>query len=332
MHAGAAPLATTGGALYLTGLAGVAVAAFAPLRTSLRSGWSHIVAAYGAALALVGVGAAIATLFVAGVPAVVAAWAVLKPAHAWLNAFGFVSLVIAATLVHLGPTIAGGRIRPRRTADVALLALAVGPMLVASGYICGVDPAVRMGGAIQIGGAVALAALIVAVRRDAGRWTTDLDWHRLTSWSLVAGVGWFVLVAVVAGGRLVLLGATPAAWSLELIAAPLVPGWIVQVLVGAWTHLLPAIAPGTPTGHAALRRLLARGATPRLVAWNLGVAALAVGVPLRLDVAILVGGTLTLVTMLGTLGLLLIPATRSAQRHRAGASTCSSRCSSRSSR
>jgi nitrite reductase (NO-forming) len=52
---------------------------------------------------------------------------------------------------------------------------------------------------------------------------------------------------------------------------PLVFGWAVQVLVGAWTHLLPAVGVTAPAPRAAMRARLGRVATPRLVAWNLGV-------------------------------------------------------------
>jgi nitrite reductase (NO-forming) len=305
VQAGTATLAVVGGQLYVAGLVGVATVAFTPVRTGLRSGWSHLVAAYAAALVLLGLGVGLATGYVAGIPAVIDAWVALKPAHVWLNVFGFVSLTIAATLVHLGPTIAGARIRPRRSADVALVGLAAGPALVALGFACDHDAVARLGGAIELLGASALAAFMLVVRHDAGPWTTDLDWHRFTLGSIGVGVGWFVVAASIAGGRVAVLGATAAAWSLELVAGPLVLGWVVQVLVGAWTHLLPAIAPGTPAGHAAARRLLAALAIPRLVAWNLGVTILAVGLPLRLEAAVTIGGGLVLLGVVAATGLLM---------------------------
>ena len=81
--------------------------------------------AYAAALADVAVGVAIATADGRRLGAAsIGAWAALKPAHAWLNVFGFLSIVVAATLVHLAPTVVGARIQPRRSATIALVGLA----------------------------------------------------------------------------------------------------------------------------------------------------------------------------------------------------------------
>ena len=59
---------------------------------------------------------ALSTAFVAGITPIVERWALLKPAHAWLNVIGFLSLVVAATLIHLAPTVVG---RPDTTPDAA---------------------------------------------------------------------------------------------------------------------------------------------------------------------------------------------------------------------
>ena len=123
---GIVPLAVAGALGYLAGLAGVAVAAFWPLRASRGPRRPLVVAAYGAAIAQVALGVGLVVAMLAGVPPVVEGWAQLKPAHAWLNVFGFLSLVIAATLIHLAPTVAGTRIAPRRSAVVALAGLAIG--------------------------------------------------------------------------------------------------------------------------------------------------------------------------------------------------------------
>ena len=60
-------------------------------------------------------------------------WAYLKPAHAWLNLVGFVSLVIATTLLHFFPTVIGARIRRSRVAYATVIGLALGASLVALG-------------------------------------------------------------------------------------------------------------------------------------------------------------------------------------------------------
>jgi nitrite reductase (NO-forming) len=216
-----------------------------------------------------------------------------------------VSLVIVATLVHLGPTVVGARIRPRRSATIAVVALAAGPALIALGHASAVDAVARIGAVAELAGAASLVVAAVMVRRDAAHWTTELGWHRLTAWSLGAGVCWFALAAAIAAGRTLIMGATPAAWSLEAVAVPLVLGWTAQVLVGSWTHLLPAIAPGTPVGHAAARRILGRAAIPRWAGWNAGVAVLAFGSWAQDPTATAVGAVLVGTAAAVALALLL---------------------------
>jgi hypothetical protein len=74
-----------------------------------------------------------------------------------------------------------------------------------------------------------------------------------------------------------LVGADPSAWSLDLVGAPLVAGWIGLSLLASVTHLIPAVGPGDHAAHARQRQRLGWGATPRLALLNLGVAALALG-------------------------------------------------------
>jgi nitrite reductase (NO-forming) len=277
MAAGIVPLAVMGGLGYLAGLAGVAVAAFWPLRAGRGSRRPLVVAAYGAAIAQVALGVGLVIAMLAGVPPVVEGWALLKPAHAWLNVFGFLSLVIAATLIHLAPTVAGTRIAPRRSAMVALAGLVAGAPLVALGLALGDDRVARIGALAELLGAITLMAHALAIWHDRGTWTTDPGWHRLTSWSLLAAPAWFLVAVTLASGRILWFGAVPAAWALGGIAAPLAVGWVVQVLIGAWSHLLPSIGPGDMAAHADQRASLGRGATGRVVALNLGVVLVTLG-------------------------------------------------------
>ncbi|MEK6719254.1 MAG: hypothetical protein AABZ33_01135 [Chloroflexota bacterium] len=285
------PAVLAGGA-FIAGVGFVAVAALAPLRGALGVRRRPIEIAYAVALADVGVGAALATLLLAGQRDIAADWPSIKPAHAWLNLLGFLSLTITATLVHLAPTIAGSQIRLRRAAPFAIAGLAVGPPLVAGGYLGGWDPLARVGGALVVGAGWALAIHGWQVQRDRARWTTEGAWHRLTSVSLLLGASWFAAAATVAGGRVVALGATPEAWSLQLFLAPLVVGFVVQVLIGAWSHLLPSIGPGDATRHALRRTILARWGIVRLVAINVGCGALWIGTVASWPVIGLIGTVL----------------------------------------
>ena len=305
---GAAPLAVAGGLAYLIGLLLVAVAAFAPLLGSLGPRRRLVEGAYVAALGQAFVAVAIATAMLAGVGSVVLNWAALKPAHAWLNVFGFVSLIVAATLVHLGPTVAGTRIRPRRSALVAVCSLAAGAPIVAAGLAFGSDPVARLGALVELVGAGALVLHGLAVARDRGRWTTDPSWHRMTSWSLLAAPAWLLVTVAVLAERLVSLGASPASWTLDAVAAPLALGWVGQVLVGSWSHLLPALGPGDATIHARQRIVLGRWVTARFVALNSGVAGVLVGTLAGDPRAVSVGLVVALASMATSVGLFVMAA------------------------
>jgi hypothetical protein len=102
----------------------------------------------------------------------------------------------------------------------------------------------------------------------------------------------------IAAGRVLEYGASPAAWSLDLVAAPLAIGWLAQVLVASWSHLVPAIGPGDMAAHARQRALLGRGATIRVAALNAGVAAVLADLLLGTGVA----GVLGIGLCLGSIG------------------------------
>lgn len=302
---GGGALPVLGGIAYLAGIVALFAATFLPLRGALGPRRPLVSLAYGAALADVLAGAALGTLFLGGWLPVVGSWAGLKPAHAWLNLLGFVSLVIAGTLIHLLPTVLGGRMLPRTSSVVAVAGLVVGTPLVALGFAIsgGPGPAAdliaRSGALAALAGAAGLAGFAVAAVRGRGRWTTDAGWHRVTSWSLVAAVGWFALAVGLAAGRVIVAGARPAGWSVADVAAPLALGWVVQALVASSAHLLPSIGPGDPPAHARQRRLLGRVATARLLGLNLGTALLAVGLPA--DLAwVSTAGTLLVAASVGT--------------------------------
>lgn len=306
MTGGQAGLAALGGAAYLAGLCAVAGSAFLPLRAAIGFRLRLVPLAYGVALAQVGTGVALATAMLAGWAPVAGAWVTLKPAHAWLNVFGFVTVVMAASLIHLAPTVAGARIRPRRSASIALIGLMTGAPLVAVGVAAGWDVVARAGALVELIGGAALAVHGAVVQRDRGRWTSDPGWHRFAGLSLVAAPAWLLVVLAIGAGRVLWLGASPAAWSVGLVALPLVAGWIGQVLVGSWTHLVPAIGPGDQAVHAVQRRWLGRSSTPRWLAWNGGVALGTIGV-LAGDAALTAaGGALLGAALLAAIGLLVV--------------------------
>ena len=272
------------GGIVLTGWATVR-----PLRGALGPSRGLITEAYVVALAEVAVGAAVATLFVAAWPPVTGAWGHLKPAHGWLNLVGFVSLVIATTLLHFFPTVIGARIKVHRSARVTVVGLAAGAPIVAAGYALSSDLLTRIGAILVVAGAWALPVYAWRVWTTRGLWTTDPGWHRFAMTGLASAMAWFEVGIAIAAGRVLAWGADPAGWSVEVVVGPLIVGWAGLAVLASATHLLPAIGPGDPLTHGRQRTLLGRAATARLVALDVGVAALTVGVPLGVDPLVAVG-------------------------------------------
>ena len=111
---------------------------------------------------------------------------------------------------------------------------------------------------------------------------------------------------LVANGRLIAAGADPAATSVTVALGPLVPGWVGMAVLASATHLVPAIGPGDPAAHAAQRVLLGRGATTRLLASNIAIALLAVGLgPGGASWLVAMGTGLTAIALGATAALLV---------------------------
>ena len=307
---GIVPAATVlppiGGSIYLLGIGATALAVRNAGRAGLMMRRPIVTIGYTMALFNVAVGGLLATLMVAGWQPVLEHWARLRPAHAWTNLLGFVSLVIVATLLHFLPTVLGTRILPRRSAVIAVLGLAMGVPIVVVGLLLGWAAVAGGGALLALAGALAMALEAVLVVRDRGHWTSDPGWHRFASVGLLAGVAWFVLGVGLAAWLVLAYGASGDAWSTVVVGAPLVLGWVAQVLMASWTHLLPSIGPGGPVDHARQRAILGRVSAPRLLALNVGVALVAVGWPLGIGGAAMAGAGLVTVALLGTVALTVL--------------------------
>ena len=263
--------AAAGSALVVLGLGGVAWHTFAPLREPLARRHPVVAAAYGTALLELATGVVLGGMGAAGVPAVTDNWALLRPAHAWLSLFGAISLTIFGTLVYLAPTVYGARIRAGRALIAGVVGIGLGPILTAGAFVLDSRPAVLGGVALTVIGAFGQIGYLLDSRRRRGPYTSEHAWRSVAVGHLLAGPFWFAAAAVVALID-VALGRGLAGWSIGLLALPLVAGWMLQELVGSWTHLVPSVTPGGSADHARQRRHLAVAARPRLVAWNLAVA------------------------------------------------------------
>jgi nitrite reductase (NO-forming) len=304
-----------GGLVYLGGLVAVGASTLLPLRFAIGPRRVIMGISYGTAVGAVFLGAVIGTLFLVRWQPVLAAWDVLRPAHAWLNAYGFVSLVIGASLIHLLPTVAGTRIERSRATVLTMVGLGVGPAVTALGFMLRADALAFLGAALTLAGALALGRHAIDVVARRGRWTTDHGWHAFALASLVAAICWFILAAALGAAPVLANGATARGWDGSLVVAPLALGWVLQALVGSWTHLVPAVGPGDAPLHARQRRILGRAWLPRLVLFQVGVALVAVGLPLSLAVVTVTGLALlggTIVAALVLLAAALVTAVRAA--------------------
>lgn len=312
------PLAAAiAGVLYLAGIGLVAVATVRPLARGLGPARGLVTQGYVAALTTLALGALLAILNLAGVRPLVDLWPFLKVGHAWLNLVGFVSLVIATTLLHFFPTVVGARIVARPAARLTVLGLAAGALLVAAGLSLRVDAFARVGALLVAAGAAGLNAYCFQTWQTRARWTTDAGWHAFSMGGLISAVFWFDVAIAIGAGRVLQFGSNPLGWWAPAVVAPLLVGWMGFAVVASANHLVPSIGPGDPVAHARQRRGLGRLAITRLAVLNLGVAALAVGIPLDLDQLVAIGLLLTGAGLL-IAAVLLLSAVAAGLRQKAG--------------
>jgi hypothetical protein len=122
---------------------------------------------------------------------------------------------------------------------------------------------------------------------------------------IVSAIAWFELGALLASARLLVAGADPAAATATVLLGPLVLGWMGLAVLSSATHLVPAIGPGDPAGHARQRRLLGAAAIPRLAAADAGIAAVSLGTLLGSDILVMAGMLLAAASLAWTVGLLV---------------------------
>ena len=309
--------AALAGLLFLVGLTLTAMATLAPVSKALGPRGGVITLGYAAALAFVAVGAALATAMLLGVESVAASWVWLKPAHAWLNMVGFVSLVIATTLLHFFPTVIGARIKRTPSAYLTVAGLGLGAALVAVGFGARSDTLARLGAALSLAGVGGLFTYAWQVWQTRARWTGDRGWHTFAMGGLISAMGWFGLSMVLAAGRVLLDGIAPAGTSNEALVTPFVAGWMGLAVLASATHLVPSIGPGGPHAHGRQRVLLGRGGRARLLAADAGIGALALGHPMAVE-PLTVAGLALLLAALGSttalIGLAVISGLSDARR------------------
>ena len=237
----------------------------------------------------------------------------LHAAHVHANLFGWVGLTVLGTLFTLWPTV----LRTRMV-DHVMLAAKRCLALTATGLVVtltGLAIDLRWVGVAGL--ALYGAGVVVALQPFVATWRRKAP-RDLAAWSMAAGTGWLVIGVA---GDLVLLSSAPDLTSYLPGLAGLVPllavGFVLQVLLGALTYLLPVVRGGGPASVRAGIERLAPWWRVRVVALNTGALLIAVSGVLSVPIVVpALGWALVLAPVLMFLGLvigaLVKPATRPA--------------------
>jgi nitrite reductase (NO-forming) len=260
-------LTAVGGASWTAGIALLGWLVWRAWSTSLSRRHPMPMAAYGLAVTFALIGGFIGAMLGRGGLAP-ATYVMLRRIHPTVNVLGFASLTIVGTMVTLLPTVLRVRMVPWRGWSVLAL-LATGVATQALGWAVGSAWVVGTGGLVEAAGAVAFAVLVIRTVRTARRWAVPT-----AAFHFVSGVAWFVLGSVWYASRLV-QGATAVEGFRQTFLAVFVWGWLVQVLLGAWSYLLPMMRPGSPTEHRAGLQVFEVAGRTQVVVLDLGVALLA---------------------------------------------------------
>ncbi len=233
---------------WLTGLGGAAfVGAMGLLGWMLWRAWRRALNVrytvplftYGAAIGFVMLGGTLGALM--GSRAVSGElYLQVRHAHMTANVLGWASLTVIGTLITLLPTALRVRV-PQRRERVVIGLLAGGVLLQFAGWLADSTLVLAAGGVAFAVGAFGFSGFVAAVLRTERRWAVPS-----AAFHMLAAFAWFVVGSV---GLAVALfhGTAGADRYQEVFLTAFVGGWLVQVLLGAWSYLLPMARPGHPT-------------------------------------------------------------------------------------
>lgn len=187
-------------------------------------------------------------------------------AHAAVNLFGWVGLTVLGTLVTLWPTMlrtrmaTGVEVAARHGLPALLTALAV----TVGGAVVGSPPITGLGALGYLGA----AGIVLRPHLDEIRRKRPNDFATL---SVLAGVAWLIGSLAFAAVALAIAPSWPAAVAAAAeLTAPVLAGFLVQVLLGSLTYLAPVVMGGRASTLAAGAEL-ERGAPWRLTVANAGL-------------------------------------------------------------
>lgn len=239
-----------------------AVILFVQLRVALPSRFGPLVRFYISASLVFLLGIALGAIMQAfGDPTLTDR---LVIAHLLLNAYGWIGLTALGTLVLLWPTVLHARMSPTAdaTAKRALWILTAGIVVAAAGAVVDLRLFVPLGVVIWLVG-------IAMMAREGWRAARSMPPGTFAGWSLLGAFCWLVIAGATLGVQAVLIPDwTMLREAYLLVLGPLVAGFVVQLITGALSYLLPVVALGSPAAAKAGAQVLDRGAAFRAVAFN----------------------------------------------------------------
>ncbi|GAA3863023.1 multicopper oxidase domain-containing protein [Saccharothrix violaceirubra] len=245
------------------------IALFRMTRTALPGRFGYLVGYYTAASAALVLGALSGAALAIGA----AQWYVrLWTAHVHLTLLGWVGLSVLGTLFTLWPTTTGTRIT-----DSTLTAARRALPTLAAGLLAAVAGMLTATVWVTVAGLLCYTAGIVLTIIPLRPATTP---HGPAAWMLAAATAWLGISVLLDAVRLLVAGSVEDLPGVVTTVMPvLAVGFAAQVLVGALTKLLPVVLGRGPAEHRAIADILARGWQLRLIAANLAVPLVAVGLP-----------------------------------------------------
>lgn len=234
---------------------------------AVSAGFRVVVWFYVVATACFVAGLILGALLAGGSSGADAIRARLVVAHVCLHLLGWMGLTIVGTLPVLWPSMLRIRGRPRaaRMTWVSLAVLPTGLALTTVSVLAD-RHALSIAGIVGYltGLCIAFAPLAAAVRQRRP--------SSYAGWSVLAGCGWFVGSLLALADLLVRVGDwRDVRAGLHPLIVPFAVGFIVQVLVGALSYLVPVVrGGGAGSVKLANRRMIAAGRT-RAALFNAGL-------------------------------------------------------------
>ncbi|MSS44759.1 multicopper oxidase domain-containing protein [Cutibacterium sp. WCA-380-WT-3A] len=161
--------------------------------------------------------------------------------HQALNLLGFVGLTVVGTLITLWPTVLRTKMQPSqdRHGRVALGVMLIAVVVTSIGALCGLWWLAALGVTTHIAGVcIVLGDLVACAARKPPRDFPGFTMAAAMCWMLVWLV-WLVWKLATTGTRLL-------ADDIFTLSVPVIVGFLLQLLIGAMSYLMPMVMGGGP--------------------------------------------------------------------------------------